>query len=114
MNLVKIPNILLPKKNIDYSKWSCVACDQFSSEQEYWAELAEEVGDSPSAFNLILPEVYLSETEERVKSINQTMYDYCAKDLFNQLNSIILVKRILNNGKIRLGLMVEIDLEQYD
>ena len=56
MNLVKIPKILLPKKNIDYSKWSCIACDQFSSQPKYWAVLADIVGDSPSALNLILPE----------------------------------------------------------
>ena len=30
----KAGNILLPKKNIDLTKWSTVACDQYTSEQE--------------------------------------------------------------------------------
>ena len=115
MNLVRVPNILLPNKNIDYSKWSCIACDQFSSEPMYWAELAEKVGDSPSALNLILPEVYLDKnTDDAIKKINQNMLNYLNSDMFYELNSIILVERTLNNGKVRLGLMVEIDLEQYD
>ncbi len=115
MNLVRVPNILLPNKNIDYSKWSCIACDQFSSEPMYWAELAEKVGDSPSALNLILPEVYLDKnTDDAIKKINQNMLNYLNSDMFYELNSIILVERTLNNGKVRLGLMVEIDLEQYE
>lgn len=115
MNLVKVPNILLPNKNIDYSKWSCIACDQFSSEPNYWAELAEKVGDSPSALNLILPEVYLdNNTDNAIKKINQNMINYLNSGMFYDLNSVILVERTLNNGKIRLGLMVEIDLEQYE
>ena len=30
-------DILLPKKDVDMSKWAVVACDQFTSEPEYWA-----------------------------------------------------------------------------
>ncbi|MDE6566033.1 MAG: DUF1015 domain-containing protein, partial [Clostridia bacterium] len=115
MNLVKIPNILLPKNNIDYSKWSCIACDQFSSQPKYWAVLTELVGDSPSALNLILPEAYLNNNaKQKVAQINKNMQLYLDNGLFEEVNAVILVKRTLNNGKIRLGLMVEIDLERYE
>ena len=115
MNLVKIPKILLPKKNIDYSKWSCIACDQFSSQPKYWAVLADIVGDSPSALNLILPEAHLNcDTTKKVTQINKNMQTYLDNNLFEEIQAVILVERTLNNGKVRLGLMIEIDLEQYD
>ena len=66
MNLVKIPDILIPNKKIDYSKWSCIACDQFSSQPKYWAALTEIVGDSPSVLNLILPEAYLNLNQSKI------------------------------------------------
>lgn len=115
MNLVKIPNILLPKKDVNFEKWSCIACDQFSSEPEYWAELAEFVGDSPSTLNLILPEVYLGKgQQERIEKINANMQNMVANNLFEEHNAFVLVKRTLNNGKQRLGLMIEIDLDAYE
>lgn len=115
MNIVKIPKILIPNKNINYSKWSCIACDQFSSEPEYWAELADFVGDSPSALNLILPEVYLGEgQQQRIDKINLNMQKVLNSDILQEHNCFVLVKRVLNNGKTRLGLMVEIDLEAYE
>lgn len=115
MNLVRVPKVLLPKKDIDYSKWSCIACDQFSSEPEYWAELADKVSGSPTALNLILPEVYLNgDTNSSIAKINNTMAEYLNNGLFEELDTVILVKRTLNNKKVRLGLMIEIDLECYD
>jgi len=36
---VHIPSILLPKEGIDMQKWSVVACDQYTSEPEYWEEV---------------------------------------------------------------------------
>ena len=70
---MKIPfkrgNILLPK-NTDMTKWSVVACDQYTSEPEYWKEVESVVGSSPSTLNLILPELYLEEenVEERIQA----------------------------------------------
>jgi len=61
---VKKPNVLLPKQEIDHNKWAVIACDQFTSEPEYWEEVAEIVGDSPSTYRIILPEVYLGTPEE--------------------------------------------------
>ena len=115
MNLVRVPKVLLPIGEIDYNKWACIACDQFSSEPEYWAELADKVGDSPSVLNLILPEVYLNnDTDSAIKKINDSMQNYIDSRIFKELQSVILVERTLNNGKVRLGLMVEIDLESYE
>ena len=47
--------ILLPKK-ADMSLWACIACDQFTSEKQYWEELKNSIGDKPSALNLIFPD----------------------------------------------------------
>lgn len=113
-NVLKVPKILLPK-NVDMTKWSCVACDQFTSEPEYWQKLEEFVGDSPSTLKLIYPEVYLKNSDSiRVDAINNTMSAYYDKGLFKEVESLILVKRVLNNGEVRLGLMVAVDLEAYE
>lgn len=113
-NVLKVPKILLPK-NVDMTKWSCVACDQFTSEPEYWQKLEEFVGDLPSTLKLIYPEVYLKNSDSiRVDAINNTMSAYYDKGLFEEVESLILVKRVLNNGEVRLGLMVAVDLEAYE
>ena len=79
----KRANILLPK-DVDMTKWSVVACDQYTSEPEYWKEVENIVEDNPSTLNLILPELYLEEenVEERIKKINETMKEYLEKDVF--------------------------------
>lgn len=113
-NVLKVPKILLPK-NVDMTKWSCVACDQFTSEPEYWQKLEEFVDDSPSTLKLIYPEVYLKNSDsKRVDAINNTMSAYYDKGLFEEIESLILVKRVLNNGEVRLGLMLAVDLEAYE
>lgn len=113
-NVLKVPKILLPK-NVDMTKWSCVACDQFTSEPDYWQKLEEFVGDSPSTLKLIYPEVYLKNSDNnRVDAINDTMVEYYDKGLFEEVESLILVKRVLNNGEVRLGLMLAVDLEAYE
>lgn len=113
-NVLKVPKILLPK-NVDMTKWSCVACDQFTSEPEYWQKLEEFVGDSPSTLKLIYPEVYLKNSDsKRVDAINNTMSAYYDKELFEEVESLILVKRVLNNGEVRLGLMLAVDLDAYE
>ena len=47
-------DILLPKGQ-DMTKWAVVACDQFTSEPEYWQAVEQQVGDAPSTLRLILP-----------------------------------------------------------
>lgn len=116
---MKIPfkagNILIPK-NIDMHKWSVVACDQYTSEINYWNEVENIVGDSPSTLRITLPEIYLEEpnVEDRIKKINQTMEDYLNEDLFNEYkDSMIYLKRTQADGKVREGLMGIVDLEDY-
>lgn len=116
MSIFKAANILLPK-NIDFSKWSVVACDQYSSEPEYWNKAAEIVGDSPSTLNIIYPEAYLNETNsrERIDKINKTMEKYIEDGVFAEYpDSLIYVERTQKNGKVRKGIIGCIDLEAYD
>ena len=72
---IGIPNVLLPKAGSDLSKWAVIACDQFTSEPEYWQKVSEFVNNEPSTLNLIYPEVYLGEKNPvaRITSIRQHM-----------------------------------------
>ena len=112
---VQIPQVYIPKQNIDLRKWSVIACDQFTSEPEYWHEVEKIVGDSVSTLHLILPEVYLEneDKDERVKQIHSTMKKYVEDDLFQLHEGLIYVERTIR-GKIRKGIMLCLDLEQYD
>lgn len=116
---MKIPfkagNILIPKKT-DMTKWSVVACDQYTSEPEYWNEVTKIVGDAPSTLNLTLPEIYLEESDvnERIKRINKNMDKLLEEDFFNELeDSMIYLERTQSDGKVREGLMGIVDLEDY-
>jgi len=114
---VHIPKILLPAKGTDMSKWSVVACDQYTSQPEYWANVKNYVGDSPSTLNIIFPEVYLEDknADERIKKINLTMKEYLDKGIFNELSEgFIYVDRQTTNAPSRKGLIIALDLEQYD
>ncbi len=116
---MKIPfsagNILIPK-NVDMTKWSVVACDQYTSEPEYWNKVKEIVGNEPSTLNLTLPEIYLEDdnVEERICNINKNMEDVLNEDLFVEYpNSMIYLERTQSDGKVREGLMGIVDLEGY-
>lgn len=112
---LKRANILLPK-DVDMTKWSVVACDQYTSEPEYWKEVEKEVGSSPSTLNLILPELYLEDTdvEDRIKKINKTMEEYLDEGIFNEYkDTMIYLERTQKDGKVREGLMAMVDLEDY-
>lgn len=111
----KAGNILIPK-NTDMYKWCVVACDQYTSEPDYWNEVKSIVGDEPSTLNLTLPEIYLEESdvEERIKKINENMEEYLNNDLFTEYtDSMIYLERTQNDGKVREGLMGIVDLEDY-
>lgn len=117
---MKVPfkrgNILLPK-NVDMTKWSVIACDQYTSEPNYWEEVKNIVGESPSTLNLTLPEIYLEENdvEERIEKINKTMEEYLNKDLFIEYkNSMIYSERTQADGKVKEGLIGIVDLEDYN
>ena len=106
-------NILLPKK--DFEKWAVIACDQYTSEPEYWEETKAQVGDAVSALNIVLPEVYLSKDNSgKIDEINKNMKAYVEEDVFDTLeNSLVLTIRTLKDGKVRTGIVGLIDLEEY-
>ena len=113
-NSFKSANILIPKNN--HEKWSVVACDQFTSDLEYWQESARLAQGAPSALDLILPEIYLKDdNSESIARINTAMKNYLDSGVFNELsNAMIYVERTQNDKKIRRGLIGAVDLEKYD
>ncbi len=112
---VMIPDVYLPRPDVDLRKWAVIACDQFTSQPEYWQQVSELVGDDPSTYHLILPEVYLGKPEEtaRLTSIQQTMTRYLNEGILQQQEGLIYVERRVA-GKMRKGLLLCLDLEQYD
>lgn len=108
-------DLLLPKAEY-IDKWPVVACDQFTSQPEYWQELKKAVGSAPSALNCILPEVELKNCgEDRYDIIRSTMNGYLSAGVFNTYkNSFVYIERTLLNGSIRPGIVGVIDLEEYD
>ncbi len=106
-------DILLPKNN--FEKWSCIACDQYTSEPKYWEETKNIVGDSYSALKIILPEVYLKEDNSgEIDEINKNMKSLVDNNCFNTFeNTMIYTVRTLKCGKTRHGLVGLIDLEDY-
>lgn len=116
MNIFKPADILIPTKT-DLSKWSVVACDQYTSQPDYWEKASLLAGDSPSTLNLIFPEVYLNDGDDdkRIENINKTMSAYLSDNIFTEFkDSFILVERTQSNGKIRKGIIGCMDLEEYD
>lgn len=109
-------DILLPK-DCDNRKWAVVACDQYTSQPEYWQRVEEYVGSAPSTLRLILPESCLDgpNVETDIVEVNNTMSRYLREERFERiLDAMIYVERTLSNGKKRRGLMGKVDLEQYD
>lgn len=111
----KRANILLPKK-VDMKKWSVVACDQYTSEKDYWDDVEKIVGDSPSTLKLTLQEIYLNEpnVEDRIEKINKEMEKLYNSDFFEEYeNTMFYIEREQENGKVREGLIGVVDLEDY-
>ncbi|MBE6608479.1 MAG: DUF1015 domain-containing protein [Ruminococcaceae bacterium] len=107
-------NILLPKEN--FEKWAVVACDQYTSEPDYWNDVDSIVGNTASALRVTLPEIYLSDNVgKRIENINATMKKYLDGGIFDTFeNSMIYVEREISSGKIRHGIVGALDLEAYD
>ena len=115
MGIFKSGNLLLPK-NVELDKWAVIACDQFTSEPEYWQQVEQQVGSCPSALHITLPEVYLQgDCTGRIAKINATMGQYLQQGIFQEYkNAYVYVERTLLNGDIRQGLVGVVDLEAYD
>ena len=109
-------DILLPA-DTDFHRWSVIACDQFTSEAEYWQEVERVVGEAPSTLRMMLPEYYLGRCDEAAaaEQIQQTMRSYLDQGLFRTLEqSFIYLERRLASGTVRRGIVGRIDLEAYD
>ena len=115
-SIVVAPHILLPKPGTDMSLYAVIACDQFTSQIEYWNELKSGIGDKLSTFHMIYPEAYLENTnqEEYIKNINNNINRYLKDNqLVDMGECFILVERVTDYGVKRLGLVLSIDLEEY-
>ena len=87
MRYLNPANICLPDFNkVDGTKWATVACDQFTSQPEYWHEAYKLVGDAPSTLALMLPEAFLEEGDQtaKIQKINENMTNYLL--VLNYLN----------------------------
>lgn len=111
----RLPHLCLPRPGIDLAKWAVIACDQHTAEPEYWQQVAAQVGDAPSTLHLTLPEVYLgaADVKVRIATIQDTMRRYLAEGLLRDHAGTVLVERDIG-GRVRRGLMLELDLEHYD
>mgnify|MGYP001036570618 CR=1 FL=1 len=108
-------DILLPRQN--FEKWSTVACDQYTSDAEYWTDVEKTVADSPSALRIMLPEIYLEEknVDRLIEKTYEKMREYLRDGVFETVkDAYIYVERTLSDGKTRKGLMGIFDLEAYD
>lgn len=112
---IQSPQIYLPRSGIDLKKWAVVACDQYTAQPEYWEKIANFVGEVPSTLKLIFPEVYLNAADapQRIAAIQATMRAYLAEDVLQPHQGMVYVERTVD-GKTRHGLMLCLDLEQYD
>jgi len=109
-------DILLPE-HADMTKWAVVACDQFTSQPEYWQAVEDTVGDAPSTLRLILPEAKLNgpDVDRDIAAINTSMKEYLSEGVFKTLpDSLIYIERTQSDGKVRHGLIGMVDLDQYD
>jgi hypothetical protein len=113
----RVPEVYLPAPPADYRKWAVVACDQYSSEREYWKRVEDAVSGSPSTLNLIYPEAYLEDADkaERIGRIQAAMRDYLARGILGSRGpGFVLVERATPYEKVpRKGLLVAVDLERY-
>ncbi len=112
---IQIPQVYLPKPGTDLKKWAVIACDQFTSEPEYWNQVEKTVGDAPSTLNLTFPEVYLEKpgAEQRIQNIQSTMKKYLDAGILQPRDGLIYVERTVA-GKTRKGIVLALDLECYD
>ncbi len=112
---VRVPRVLLPRPGIDVARWAVIACDQFTAEPDYWAEVERTVGDAPSTLRMILPELHLHapDVDARIAACQDAMRRYVAEGLLVEHAAPVYVERRMSRG-VQRGLLVEIDLDAYD
>ena len=108
--------ILLPKAQTaaDWQKWAVIACDQFTSQMDYWNDCVALIGGGSSAYDYILPEAYLNTDKEAVHgaeiAANMDGFDPASMNTFE---GIVYLERTLPDGSVRHGMVGKIDLEAY-
>ena len=112
---IQIPQVYLPQKGTDLMKWAVIACDQFTSQPEYWKDVEAIVGAAPSTLNLTFPEVYLEQPggDARIQSVQTTMRKYMEDGILQPHDGLVYVQRTVA-GKTRKGIVLCLDLEAYD
>lgn len=111
---VRIPNILLPKKEIDYSKYAVLACDQYAAEPEYWERVRTYVGESASTLHMTLPENFLLSGDRDYSKRTAAMEKYLSDGTISEIgDGFIFTERDTPDGT-RYGLVAAFDLEEYD
>ena len=113
----RIPEIMFPREGVDLSKWAVIACDQYTSQPDYWAETDKTVGDAPSTLRLTLPEVYLEDADvaARTEKIHQTMQQYVQDGTLRTLPAgVVLTERWSGGSCPRRGIVLSVDLEAYE
>jgi len=114
---LRIPELFLPKPSVELRSWSVVACDQYTSDNDYWNTVESTVAGSPSTLRLVLPEIYLGSPDvpDRVRSIHAAMDNYLEQGVLEpQGECAVYVRRTTARSGLREGLVVAVDLERYD
>lgn len=108
--------ILVPNEKINLYKWAVIACDQFTSDIDYWKEVDSLVGGAPSTLRMILPECYINapDCETRIGNATAKMREYNAAGYFQEINNPILVERATAFNRSRKGLVMKIKLNDYE
>lgn len=114
--IINKAEFLVPSDGVDKTRWAVIACDQFTSQREYWSTLEKEINGAPSTLFMIYPEVYLKDgdKEKRISSIRSAMKTYAADGTLEPVNGVILVDRTISDGRHRIGLVAALDLEEYE
>ena len=101
-SVFRVPCTLLPKAGVDLARWAVVACDQYTSEPDYWQAVARTVGEAPSTLHLTFPEVFLgaADAPARIANIQSTMRSYLAQGLLQQRDGAVYVERTVG-GRTR-------------
>ena len=108
-------DILLPESSAP-ERWAVIACDQFTSQPEYWREVEQLTERCLSAAHLILPEAELDgNPEKRIREIHETMRNYLREGVFRTYpDCFVYTERRMKNGTLRRGIVGKIDLLDYD
>ncbi|MFP4703893.1 MAG: DUF1015 domain-containing protein [Spirochaetaceae bacterium] len=114
---VLVPEILLPRDGVDLYRWAVIACDQHTSNRDYWQRVQQETAGEPSTLHLVLPEVYLEDEDldERIAAIRRSMDRYLAESVLEPRGPLVVyTERYTRGDRPRRGLVVAVDLERYD